>query len=154
MVTYQFSVDRETWDRWKETVPRTKTLDERLRELIEADAEGRVREPGEPAPTEPDRDDLAGHLDDLELPSTVDRSDAIVAIGAARAYLSEHEQATMRDFVTDVMPQYPLGYDVPDLEPGDRYRGAWWRKVVKPGLEALPGVEAPAEGGRSWRFTG
>jgi hypothetical protein len=50
------------------------------------------------------------------------------------------------------MPRYPLGYEVPELEPGERYRGAWWRKVVKPGLEALPGIDAPSDGRRTWRF--
>lgn len=40
MVTYQFEVDDETWQAWKRTVPRHKTLDERLIELIEADTEG------------------------------------------------------------------------------------------------------------------
>jgi hypothetical protein len=42
MVTYQFSVDDETWMAWKETVPRSKPLDQRLIELIEADLEERV----------------------------------------------------------------------------------------------------------------
>lgn len=153
MVTYQFEIDRETWNDWKDTVPRSKSLDERLIELIEADAEGRVREPTEPAPTEP-ADDLEGHLDDVDFPATVDRAEAIEAIRAARAYLREQETAMKRDFVADVMPKHPLGYDVPDLEPGDRYRGAWWRKVVKPGLEALPDAEPPAEGGRRWHYVG
>lgn len=45
MVTYQFMIDDETWEEWKDTVPRSKTLDERLIELIEADLEGRIEEP-------------------------------------------------------------------------------------------------------------
>jgi len=44
MVTYQFEIDDETWGEWKDTVPRSKSLDTRLVELIEADAEGRVDE--------------------------------------------------------------------------------------------------------------
>lgn len=44
MVTYQFEVDEEEWDAWKNTVPRTKALDERIRELIRADTAGRVEE--------------------------------------------------------------------------------------------------------------
>ena len=47
-----------------------------------------------------------------------------------------------------------LGYDVPELDPGDRYRGAWWRRVVKPGLKALPDVEAPSRGASDWRYVG
>jgi hypothetical protein len=150
MVTYQFEIDTDTWNQWKETVPRTKKLDERLIELIEADTEGRVREPKEPTPPEPYNPDR--HLKGVEFPSTVNRADAIDAIGAAREYLHKNGQATMRDFVTHVMPRYPLGYEVPELEPGERYRGAWWRKVVKPGLEALPGIDAPSDGRRTWRF--
>jgi len=44
MVKYQFQIDDETWNAWKETVPRTKSLEQRLIELIEADTEGRVIE--------------------------------------------------------------------------------------------------------------
>ncbi len=42
MVTYQFQVDDEIWEEWKDTVPRSKSLDKRLVELIEADTEGQV----------------------------------------------------------------------------------------------------------------
>jgi len=45
VVTYQFKTDDEEWEAWKETVPRSKSLDTRLRELMKADREGRVLEP-------------------------------------------------------------------------------------------------------------
>lgn len=41
---YQFQIDDEKWDRWKETVPRSKSLETRIIELIEADTEGRVQQ--------------------------------------------------------------------------------------------------------------
>lgn len=44
MTTYSFEVDGELWDEWKDTVPRSQRLDERLTELIQADVEGRVSE--------------------------------------------------------------------------------------------------------------
>jgi hypothetical protein len=44
MVKYQFEVDDDTWQDWKNTVPRSKSLEKRLVELIEADTEGRVLE--------------------------------------------------------------------------------------------------------------
>ena len=44
MTKYQFEIDDEKWDNWKETVPRTKSLDKRIIELIEADTDGRVVE--------------------------------------------------------------------------------------------------------------
>ena len=44
MVKYQFQVDDEKWTEWKRTVPRDKSLETRIIELIEADTEGRVCE--------------------------------------------------------------------------------------------------------------
>jgi hypothetical protein len=46
MVRYQFQCDDELWEDWKETVPRSKSLEKRINELIEADLEGRVRDDG------------------------------------------------------------------------------------------------------------
>jgi len=87
-----------------------------------------------------------------------DREACSAAVDAARDYLREHGPATKRDLVAEVMPYHPLGYDVDGAlekaEAGDRYRGAWWRRVVKPGLKALPDVEAPARGASEWRYTG
>ena len=45
MTKYQFEIDDDKWDDWKETVPRTKSLETRIIELIEADTDGRVCEP-------------------------------------------------------------------------------------------------------------
>ena len=42
MVKYQFEIDDDEWDEWKDTVPRSKSLDTRIRELIEADTEGEI----------------------------------------------------------------------------------------------------------------
>ena len=42
MTKYQFDIDEEKWENWKETVPRSKSLDQRIIELIEADTDGRV----------------------------------------------------------------------------------------------------------------
>lgn len=44
---YQFQIDDEKWEAWKLTVPRNKSLEQRIIELIEADTEGRVLEPGD-----------------------------------------------------------------------------------------------------------
>lgn len=44
MTKYQFEIDPEKWDAWKETVPRTKSLEKRIIELIEADTDGRICE--------------------------------------------------------------------------------------------------------------
>jgi len=44
MTKYQFQIDDDKWEAWKDTVPRSKSLEERIIELIEADTEGRVQE--------------------------------------------------------------------------------------------------------------
>lgn len=97
-------------------------------------------------------------LEDVDFPAGREREACSAAVYAARDYLREHGPATKRDLVAEVMPDHPLGYDVDGalekVEAGDRYRGAWWRRVVKPGLKALPDVEAPARGASEWRYTG
>ena len=42
MVKYQFQADDEEWAAWKRTVPREKSLEQRINELIRADTAGRV----------------------------------------------------------------------------------------------------------------
>lgn len=49
---YQFQIDDEKWEKWKLTVPRNKSLEQRIIELIEADTEGRVCEEDENASDE------------------------------------------------------------------------------------------------------
>lgn len=73
-------------------------------------------------------------------PQHKDTDDCLDAILAARAFLASGGPASMREIVSEIMPDHALGYDVPNLEPDDRYRGAWWRKIVKPGLKAAPDV--------------
>lgn len=114
---------------------------------------------GETLPGGPDADSgrEAAETDDVfanvDFPTGRDREEYVAAIHAARDYLRDHGPASMREIVMNVMPEYPVGYDVPDLEPGDRYRGAWWRRVVKPGLQALPDVEYRSNHG-DYRYTG
>ena len=89
---------------------------------------------------ESDDDDLVDELTDVEFPSSRTREECIEVVRAARDYLRDVPSASMRDFVNDVLPEHPIGYEVVTLDEGERYRGAWWRKVVRPGLEAAPGV--------------
>jgi hypothetical protein len=96
--------------------------------------------------------DAPTSLDEVDFPAGRERDQCEAAVLAARDYLREHGPATMRELVTEVMPEHPVGYDIPELEPGDRYRGAWWRRVVKPGLQALPDVQAPSRGASDWRY--
>lgn len=89
-------------------------------------------------------DDADAHADRVALPddvpSGVDGDAARDALDAAREFLRTDGPASAREIVAAVMPAHALGYDVPELEPGDRYRGAWWRRIVKPGLDGLDDV--------------
>jgi hypothetical protein len=98
---------------------------------------------------EPSRGDVVLHDD---IPNTVEIDGAQEAIQAVIDHLREDGAASMREIVAEVMPEHPLGYDVPELEPGDRYRGAWWRRVVKPALEKDERVVKPDTGGSEWQF--
>ena len=42
MVRYQFQADDDEWKAWKNTVPRSKSLEQRINELIRADTDGQV----------------------------------------------------------------------------------------------------------------
>jgi len=109
-------------------------------------------------PEAPESDAADDTLAGVDFPAGREREAYLSAVLAARDHLREHGPATMREIVTEVLPEHPLGYDVDGalekVEAGDRYRGAWWRRVVKPGLKALPDVEAPARGASNWRYTG
>lgn len=105
-------------------------------------------------PPEASESGVAAFLEGVEFPGTKDRAECVEAVQAAHDYIEREGSATMREFVRQVMPEHPIGYTIPELQKGERYRGAWWRKVVKPGLEALPDVEAPPQGASDWRYTG
>ena len=119
--------------------------------------------PAEPPPNDtrreaPESDAVDDALENVDFPAGRELEACSAAVYAARDYLREYGPATMREIVGEVMPEHSLGYDVDvaleKVEAGDRYRGAWWRRVVKPGLKALPEVDAPARGGSEWRYTG
>ena len=89
---------------------------------------------------------------DLDFPRGVVRDDAIEAIEAAAQYLKVERQATMREIVTEISAEHPLKYGPQEVDEGERYRGAWWRRVVKKGLEAHPNVSKPDGGRRAWEW--
>jgi len=95
----------------------------------------------------------AAPIDDL--PGGVDAAEARAAIDAARELVADQGAATKAEIVREVMPEHPLGYDLEaaleKLDSENRYRGAWWRKVVKPGLEAADDVEKPPRGRSEWK---
>jgi len=92
-----------------------------------------------------DADAHSGESDGVELgddiPAGVDVDAARDAIRAAVSFLEHDGPASTRKIVAAVMSDHALGYDVPELEPGDRFRGAWWRRVVRPALDTHDAVE-------------
>lgn len=113
-------------------------------------------DPGREAVADPDQP--AG-LADLDFPAGRDYQQCADAVYAARDYIEAHDGAKMSELVREVMPEHPVGYDaeadVARIEdPDERNRSTWWRKVVRPGLEALDEIEKPPRGGSEWRYTG
>lgn len=89
-------------------------------------------------------DDVEQAMFELDLSTSADREKWIPAIRAAYRYLSEREEASKQDFIDDVFPDAPAGYD---------NKETWWRKVIRPGLADLPRVEKPHAGGK-WQYVG
>lgn len=155
MPKYQFYCDDDLWDEWKETVPRSKSLEHRLVELIKADRDGRVLDERQELSTEVKESTQDEQFSDLEFPAGIDRVEYIGAIDAAREYIQENGGATKAELVREVMPDYPTKYDADEaidkIDSGKRYRGAWWRRVIKPGLKASDDIEEPEPGGSEWK---
>jgi hypothetical protein len=161
MVKYQFEIDDDDWRAWKNTVPRTKSLDERIRELIAADTDGRVREAeagrqqssGQPT----DAASIKPETPQVTLPENVEETlrgeiagsgellDARVdAIMSMYSVLRERGQAE-KDELLDAVDVDATGY---------ASRASVWSNMVKgkDTLSALPGVEPPPTGRSEWRY--
>jgi len=97
-------------------------------------------------------------LDSVDFPATRERDACEDAVRAARDYIRAQGGATKAELVRGVMPEHALGYDadaaIAKVATEERYRGGWWRSVVKPGLEALDDVEKPPRGGSTWKPAG
>ncbi|MDS0284770.1 hypothetical protein [Haloarcula onubensis] len=161
MVTYQFEIDKDEWDEWKNTVPRTKALDERIRELIRADTDGRVSEPREvpSSPPEPQGKDVQTPPEPADTRPNVDydrlvdvvpgsgdlaerRADEILAMYDV---LRERGEAEKDDMLSAVDVE-ATEYASPD---------SVWSNMVKgrDTLRELPGVSKPSTGRTTWRYS-
>jgi hypothetical protein len=139
VVVYQFEADDEEWEAWKETVPRSKALDQRIRELLKADREGRVLAPDhdgdEPAAEVYDAVDEAmpasGVVD--RVAADWDDSDERLAQrrGAAEAALElarERGQLGRADAVDALLPEHDVAGQTEET---------WWRNNVRPVLKEV-----------------
>lgn len=159
MVTYQFEVDDEKWTEWKNTVPRSKSLEQRLNELIEADTEGRVREEpveeddiaaedSSPAPVaetdEPEVEQTAG-IDEILARWEPMGENAQQRLDAGRAvleYVREQGKATKDDIFEDVYPENEIESQSEDT---------WWRTTAR-GVGEKNGALALAEAAGAVRW--
>jgi len=118
-------VDAETADRLHERKARGESYDDVIRRLLGDDVE--------PDETPDARtDELTPRVDVPDsLPEPVDESDAAAAIDAALRFV-EDEPAQFSTIAETVGREYPLDYAVDQVELSD---GAWWQRVVKPGLK-------------------
>ncbi|QFU83297.1 helix-turn-helix domain-containing protein [Natronorubrum aibiense] len=104
---------------------------------------------GEPT-VPPERDDhvpdtVRNAMADVELPGTGETlENRREALRAAYDYLTENPSAKKSDFLQDVFPQHPAGFETAD---------GWWN-AIQPALKELPGVDPPQERGHIWHFLG
>jgi hypothetical protein len=89
-----------------------------------------------------------------DVPNRIDDEQARATIRAAIEFIEENNGATKRELVENVMPDHPLGYELPELAEGERFRGAWYRRVVKPGLSKSEKIKKPKPSESTWRYVG
>lgn len=104
---------------------------------------GRARE--DPDPDGPENLAVVRAIEEVDLPGsgrTLEQRRE--ALRAAYDYLIEHPSAKKSDFLADVFPENPAGYETAD---------GWWN-TIQPALRQLPGVDPPEEHGHIWHFLG
>ena len=164
MTKYQFEADDELWTEWKNTVPRDKALDQRIRELLKADADGRVQ-PSDAADgwdPDPDQHRTLDDLDDQEdvvdddqdLSSAGDAGDEITAeadpglvaqldLPGQGQKLIDRQQAVIAllgvlDDADGAVRASVLRETVyPDHPAGYESERSWWKNCMQPALKEL-----------------
>jgi len=82
---------------------------------------------------------------EVDLPGTGKKLEARrEALLAAYRYLQKYPEAKKSDFLQDVFPENPAGYETAE---------GWWN-AIQPALAQLPGVDPPEERGHIWHFLG
>lgn len=131
-----------------------RTAHNKLNELVEQDVL-RTRKVGSrsrvwwtPIRNEsPDRTEPTPELliEDVDLPGTGKTLKAREkALVAAYEYIRDHPEAKKSDFLQDVFPDHPAGFETAE---------GWWN-AIQPALAELPGVNPPEERGHIWHFLG
>lgn len=102
--------------------------------VVEATLARPARDPS--VELEIERADLPGADETLD-----DRREAL---RAAYDYLSEHPNASTTEFLEEVFPEYPAGYETAD---------GWWADI-KPALKELPNVDVAQDRDHTWHYIG
>lgn len=98
-----------------------------------------MEDPAEPEPA------VERLVREVDLPGTGKKLEARrAALLAAYRYLQEYPEAKKSDFLQDVFPENPAGYETAE---------GWWN-AIQPALAKLPGVDPPEERGHIWHFLG
>ena len=154
MVTYQFEVDDDTWTEWKRTVPRDKSLEQRLIELIEADTDGRV---------EVAVDDSAASVEE-PTPKPVDEPISEIVDQAGSDWQGDHPALRETKLVSlrsalEAVRQEPQSkselqetvYDKYADDISSQNERSWFRKTVKPYLKQ---VATYSDSSQKWHWDG
>jgi len=103
------------------------------------------------SPPEEPKPETVDMSEDVELPDsmpqTVSETEAREAISAALRLIGS-EPCEFSWIAEEVGREYPLGYDVTQIEKRD---GSWWDRIVKPGIKANGAEHQP---GRGWSRNG
>jgi len=91
-----------------------------------------------------------------DVPGRINAEDARAAIRAAIEYVENNGGATKKEIIPEIMPDHDCGYDVEvaleKIEKGERFRGAYWRRIIKPGLKQSERIETPAPHESEWTY--
>lgn len=123
MVRYSFQADDEDWESWKMTVPRNKSLEQRINELIRADRDGRVLDPEEAEPpADPPSEDPDA---ETKTPTPNGSETALHEPEMTVEWARDHAPVSRADIVDAC-------YDEDAVEVS---ADTWWRKRARPALE-------------------
>jgi hypothetical protein len=149
------AVSDEVWTALNSRKRPGESFDDVLRRLLAVEGDDSVEGSGG---KDTPRTHAGADVSKLDLPGSVDPAAAADAVAAVLDELRERGTATKGELVQAVMPGHDLGYDAEAavdhvVTSGERYRGAWWRRVVKPALEQDERVKKPSGGRSEWRWT-
>lgn len=144
------AVSDQVWSELNSRKRPGESFDDVLRRVLNIEAELVSSEPA--PPTSPPIELPEG------LPGNKDDDAMRAAIAAAVELVRARKAVTAREFVAELIEEHPFDYDVAaalaTVDAGERYRGGWWRSIIKPGLEAHPDVQKPPRGGSEWTWVG